>query len=410
VANQYLNTNWVSMEILRILINKLVVAEFFNRSWEKDFEKEFAPGSTVTVKFPWRPFVTNGMGYNPQGIARISTTISLDQWLQIAFEWDDYETAVKLERSEEELRENYWDPCAAAMGQEIDSICASFAYQNASNITGVLGTDPTSVSTYYGARKILMQQACPPGKKGALISSSMMSSLGSNITSIFHPDDEITRMWKEGSIGVLAGFKFFESQSLYSQTAGTWASTVTVTGANQNGTALIITGTNGDTINAGDKFSMANVNFVNPQTRRSAGPLTPKTFTVVQNYTLDGNADTIQILPPIYGPGSPYQNVDALPANGAALTLWPGTASPNGKVGTVGLALSRFAFGLIGGKLYVPHAVEKSGQAQDPDSGIAVRKVIAWDPVRSMKVNRMDSLIGTGNFYQDNGAVCILGA
>jgi coat protein Gp5 len=410
VANQFINTSWVCLEILRILINELECAEYFNRDYEKEFNKEFAPGSNVTIKFPWRPTVTQGMGYDPQGIARISTTISLDEWLQIAFEWDDYEKAVKLERSEKELRENYWQPCAKAFAQEIDSICADFASTNASNVVGSLGTDPTSVSTYYGARKILKQQACPPGKRCMLISSSMMASLGANITSIFHPDDEITQMFKEGAIGRLAGFSFFESQSLYEQTAGTWASTVTVTGANQSGTALIITGTNGDTINARDKFSVANVNAVNPQTRRSAGPLTPKSFTVVQNYTLDGNPDTISILPPIYGPGSPYQNVDALPSNGAALTLWPGTASPNGKTGTIGLALSRFAFGLVGGKLYLPKAVEDSGQQMDPDSGIALRKVEAWDPVRSVNVKRMDSLLGTGNLYQDNGACVVAGA
>jgi hypothetical protein len=58
----------------------------------------------------------------------------------------------------------------------------------------------------------------------------------------------------------------------------------------------------------------------------------------------------------------------------------------------------------------VPKAVEQSGQAQDPDTGIAVRKVKAWDPVRSMDINRMDSLLGFGNLYQDNGACCIVGA
>ena len=42
--NLFLNTNWVSMEILRLLVNKLTIAEHFNRSWEKDFDKEFAVG------------------------------------------------------------------------------------------------------------------------------------------------------------------------------------------------------------------------------------------------------------------------------------------------------------------------------------------------------------------------------
>lgn len=399
------------MDILRLLLNKLEVAEYFNRSWESDFEKDFAPGSSITVKFPWRPGVIDGMGYAPQGISRISTTLNLDQWLQIPFEWDDYERAVKLERSEEQLRENYYEPCAAAMSQEIDSRCANFARYNTSAFTGVLGTDPTSVSTYYTARRIMKELACPPGKRCQLISSSMMATFGANITSIFQPPDEVSRMFKEGAIGKLAGFDFYESNSLYSHTAGTWASSNTVNGAGQSGTSILINATAGDTFNQGDKISFGSVNRVNPMTKRTAGPLTAKTFTITQAYTALGtSADTIQILPPIYGPGSQYQNVDALPLNSASMTLWPGTASPNGKSGTVGLALSRFAFGLVGAKLYVPKAVEEAGQATDPDTKISVRKVKAWDPVRSVEINRMDSLLGFGNLYQDNGACAVVGA
>jgi hypothetical protein len=36
------------------------------------------------------------------------------------------------------------------MAQEIDSRGANFAWQNASNIVGALGTNPTSIPTYYG--------------------------------------------------------------------------------------------------------------------------------------------------------------------------------------------------------------------------------------------------------------------
>lgn len=412
MPNNFLNTNWVSMDILRLLLNKLEVAEYFNRSWQGDFEEEFAPGANITVKFPQRFFTSDGMGYQPQGINRLSTTVSLDQWIQVAFEWDDYERAVKLERSEEELRENYLDPAGAALAQEFDNRCAKFAYQNSSMVAGVLGTDPTSVSTFYTARQRLKENACPPGKRCMLISSSMMASLGTNITTIFHPADEVTKMWKEGAIGRLAGFDFFESNSLYAHTAGTWAGAVTVSGGGQSGTSLVITATGGDTFNVGDKFSILNVNLANPMTRRIPGKKAAKVFTITQALVAAGGAgaDTINFLPAIYGPGSQYQNVDALPANGATMTLWPGTANPNGLVGTVGLALSRFAFALVGAKLYVPKAVESAGQAQDPDTRIAVRKVKAWDPVRSMEINRMDSLMGQGNLYQDNGAVAVVGA
>ena len=410
MANNFLNSNWVSLKILRLLVNKLVVNEYFNRQWQGDFDKEFAPGSSIQVKFPQRWNVTDGMGYNPQSVNRLSTTVSLDQWLQIGFEWDDYEVAVKLERSEAELEANYFEPAAAAMAQEWDSRSALFAYQNASNVVGILGTSPTSVSAYYQARRVMMENASPMGPRVTCWSSEMMQQLGVNIATFFQPPDELSSMFKDGALGKIAGFNVFESNSLYSHTAGTWAGAVTVTGAGQSGSSLIITGSNGDTLKKGDKISVANMNGVNPMTKRVAGVATAKRLTVQQDFTLTGGSDTISILPAIYGPGTQYQNVDALATNGAALTLWPGTAAPNGKVGTVALAMGKNAFAFVGARLYVPKSTESAGQAYDKQTQIGIRKVHAWDPVRSMNVHRMDSLGGFGNFYQDNDACCIAAA
>jgi len=411
-TNNFANTNWVCMEILRLLLNQLVIAEQFSKDFEREFNREFAVGSTVTVKLPQRFLTSDGMAYNPQGLNRVTTTVNLDQWVQIAFEWDDYERAVKLERSEAELKRNYYDPAAEAFFQEFENRAAKFAYQNASMTTGVLGTSPTSVSSYFTARQRLEENACGSGRRYMAISSDMMTSLGTNITTVFNPVDEITKNFKDGAIGRLARFTFFESQSLYSHTAGTWAGSVTVSGAGQSGTSLVITATAGDTFNVGDKFSINNVNLVNPMTRRVPGKAYNKVFTITQALTAAGGAgaDTINFLPAIYGPGSQYQNVDALPASGASLTLWPGTSSPNGKVGTVGLGLSDRAFALVGAKLYLPNAVESKGQAVDPDSGLSVRKVKVWDGYRSVLIQRMDSLFGMGNLYQDNCAVCVAGA
>lgn len=411
MANQFLNTSWISMEVLRNLKNALKVAEYFNSDWEKDYEKTFAVGTTIQVKFPQQFTIRDGLGYNPQGINRISTTVALDQPFGIDFQWDDYEAAVKAERSEEEIKEQYLQPAGVQLSQEIDSRAALFAKNNVSQIVGSLGTDPPSVVFMDQARARLLQKACPPGKRAALISSSMQTnSINTPVTSLFQPSDEITTAFKEGSLGRLKGFDVFEEQSLYTHTAGTWAAAVTVTGAGQSGSNLIITGTAGDTLNQGDKFSILNVNMVNPRTRRSPGPLTAHTFTVTQDFTLTAGPDTITILPAIYGPGSQYQNVDALPANGAALTLWPGTAVPNGASGTVGLALSKYAFAIVGMRFYLPKAVEARSQAEDPQTGIPVRFVKAWDPVHSMQIHRFDTVVGFGNLYQDNGAVALLGA
>jgi hypothetical protein len=412
-ADQFLNVSWISMEVLRNLMNANKIASVFNTDWEKDYTKNFAVGTTIQVKFPQQFLIRDGLGYNPQGINRISTTISLDQPFGIDFQWDDYEAAVKAERSEEEIKEQYLEPAGVQISQEIDSRAALFAKNNVSQIVGSLGTDPTSVVFLDQARARLLQKAAPPDpKRMALISSSMQTnSINTPVTSLFTPADEIDEAFKEGSIGKLKAFRVFEEQSLYTHTAGTWAGAVTVNGAGQSGTSLLITATANDTFKQGDKVSIANVNFVNPRTRRSPGPLTAQTFTVTQDLTAaGGGVDTLQILPAIYGPGSQYQNVDALPANGAALTLWPGTASPNGASGTVGLALTKYFAAIVGMRFYLPKAVEARSQAEDRRTGIPVRFVKAWDPVHSMQIHRFDTVCGFGPLYQDNAGVGLLGA
>lgn len=406
------------MEVLRNLMNTNKVASVFNSDWEKDYEKTFAVGATIQVKFPQQFTIRHGLGYNPQGINRISTTISLDQPFGIDFQWDDYEAAVKAERSDEEIKQEYLEPAGVQLSQEIDSLAAQFAKNNVSQITGILGTDPSSVQFMDDARRKLLELACPPDRnRMALISSSMQTnSINTPVTSLFNPSDEIDEAFKEGSLGRLKGFRVFEEQSLYSHTAGTWAGAVTVSGAGQSGTSLVITATAGDTFNKGDKISIANVNRINPRTRRSPGPLTAKTFTITQDLTAVGGAgaDTLQILPAIYGPNgadpSQYQNVDALPADGAALTLFPGTANPNGASGTVGLALTKYSFAIVGMRFYLPKAVEARSQAEDRRTGIPVRFVKDWNSVYSMQIHRFDTVVGFGNLYQDNAAVGLLGA
>lgn len=408
MANNFLDTNWVSMKILWILQNALEVASQFNTEWESEFGKTFPVGSSVQVKLPQRWLVTNGLGYQPQGINRLATTINLDQVFGIHFEWDSYERLVKMERSQEELEENYLKPAAVQLAQETDSRAAKFAYQNASGVVGTLGTNSTTIDFAAAADEYLYEKACPKGTRHLILSASQMRSyVVPNVTQ-FNPAPEISRMFRTGVLGTAVGWEWYRSNSLYKHTAGTAVTSLVVTGANQSGNILTITGTGGQTLLQGDKISILNVNGVNPSTRRVIS--STQSFTVLASVTLTGGSDTVQISSSIYGPGSQYQNVDALPADGAAITLWPGTTSPSGKAGTVGLGLSKFAFAMSGGKLEVPKAVERAEQTVDPDTGMAVRFVRAWDQRESKMTNRFDMCLGFGNLYNDNGSVAVAGA
>jgi hypothetical protein len=410
MPNTFQYADWLTMESLRLLKNKLTVAKFFNTDINKEYTREFPVGETVRVKLPHRFTIREGIGYSPQPITRIYTTVTLDQIFGVDFEWDSAEAALKMERGQEAVRREYIEPAMAQIAQEIDSRAARWAYQNASLVVGALGTDPTALATIGAVRQKLIEQACPPeGKKGLIIAPSVNTALVDAFKGLFQDGDAIARQYTEGYLGRLQGFDVFESMSLYRHTAGTWASSVTVNGANQSGSTLVVSCTNGDTFKRGDKISIANVLPVNPMTRRAYGTA-PKTFTILQDVTASGTSATLTISPAIYGPGSQYQNVSALPANGAALTLWPGTSSPNGKSGTVNVAVHEDAFALVGVKLELPKSAELASQTRDPQTGLSVRFVRMFDPQLSRMINRFDVLLGFGNLYPDSCAVAIASA
>lgn len=413
MPNTFLYTDWLAMEALRHLTNKLEVAQFFNTSYNSEFTKEFPIGETVRVPYPWRPSVREGLGYNPQSIERIYTTITIDQIFGIDFEWDSAEKALLMERGQERISDTYIKPSMIKLAQEIDSRCALYAYQHTSLATGVLGTDPTSFATFGAARQKLIEQSgwTSSGKRGVILPPSVNTSMVSASGTLFNPGDTVSKAFKEGYIGRNAGTDWYESMSLYSHTAGTWAGVVEILTAPVSGaTTLSLTATTGDTFKKGDIINIAAVKPVNPSTKRTYGSAL-KTFVIQADVTAAASAATVTILPAIYGPGSAYQNVDALPLAGADLTLFPGTTSPNGKVGTSSLVLTQDAFALVGVSLELPtQGAEIAVQKRDPESGLAVRFIRQFDPFQSKMINRFDVAMGLGSLYSDNSAVRILGA
>lgn len=412
MANNFLDTNWVSMKMLWFLDNSREIAANFNSDWESELTgKSFPVGSTIQVKLPNSPVVTSGLAYQEQSINRLATTLSLDQIFNIHQGWDSYEKLVKMERSEKELDDAYFKPNGKQLAQELDSRAAQWAYQNASNVFGVLGTDATTISPFTAAQRRLYEKACPEGDTYMCLSPSLMESYVKNNVTQFNPTKEISDMFRTGIIGTAAGAKWVRSNSLYKHTCGTAPTGgVTINGAGQSGSTLVLTGTATQTIKKGDKFAITSVNGVNPRTRR-AGSMGLQHITALQDLTLTGGADSLLISPALFGPGSNYQNVDNLPVNGAALTFWPGTTTPAGLSGLVSLCITKYAFLIAGGKFETPdRGVMKSGEATDPDTGLHIAYVQAWDQFNRKTTNRWDCCVGFGNATPDNGCVALAGA
>lgn len=409
MPNTFVFPTWVSMEPLRQLLNRLEIASIFTSNWNSEFKREFAVGETITVKKPNRVNVTDGLGLVTSPMAPQTTTISLNQPFHIGLEWDDFEKVMYMERPDDQIRRLYLEPVAQKLYQEVESRAALFAYQNTPNVFGILGTNPVLPTPFLNAADRLHDKSAPTDERKMIISSRMMTSFLVPQPVQFNPAPEITQQYKKGVVGTAHGWEWYRSNSLYRHTAGTWAAAVTVNLAGQSGSNLNVNCTNGDTFLKGDVFSILNVNFVNPNTLRVPAGNQVQHYVLTQDVTAAGATASLPIYPPIIGPGTAFQNVDALPANLAALTSWPGTAGPNGLSGTQGLALAPNAFAIVGASYERPPNVQCSF-TRDPETGLAIRFTRQWDIQTAKTYSRWDMCIGFGVLYADECAARVVGA
>lgn len=396
---------WVAAKSLYLLESKRSVSQFFNTDYSREFKLSYPVGKSIEVPYPMQWSIRNGLEANPQAISRRHATISIGEPFGIDWEMDSLEKVLLGPRERQQYTKDFIDPAMAQLAQEIDSRCALYAMQHGSGVVGALGTNPSTFDATSGAARQNMADlgANAGDERGMIVPPAVMRAVKTSAFGSFNPVKEIERQFRTGLIGHSDSFDWYEtSASLYKHTAGTWAGAVTVTTAPSNGAStLSVTCTTGDTFKAGDKFSIASVLPVHPITKRSFGS-TAATFSVTAAATGASSAATLSIEPPIYYEG-PYQNVDSQPAASAALTLWPGTTSPNGKVGMVGLAIPQNAFALVGVEMPLFTDQEVCQQRRNPETGIAIRYSTGSDIRSSKHLSRFDVCIGLGTFY---GQLC----
>lgn len=418
VENQLEVTDWLSMECARLLTNELFISAGFNNDWAKDYDQPFAIGENVRIPLPWRPIGGEGMDYEPEPIVRRHFDGVVNRVPHVHFEWGSVEQALRLTRGREKIREEILKPAMQKMRQKIELMAAQHAAINAPNVLGTLGTDPTTLGFAGQARALMLQMAGWTGsKRTAAISPSVMQSIVQQATvtvPAFNPNDLIAKAFVEGYLGENGGFQFSESMSLMQITAGTRASTTSIsTTAASGDSSLVIACTSGDTFYAGEKFSVAGRYAVNPGTLQQANTTAFQCAVAGapgQLYTASGATITLPITDVIYGPGDPYQNITVLPTAADVVTWWPGTTSPNGKSGTLSVLFNRDAFTIFPVKLANPEMVEIASQNRDPRSGVSVAFIRAFDPVQRRWINRFDALLGLGNLYNRNCGTVLAGA
>jgi hypothetical protein len=380
------------------------------RNMSTEYSKEYGQktrkiGDTFNVRKPQRFQTTDGITYQPQPLVNTQVPITVDQFTGVHFEFDSIERTLSLDY----IQEKYAKPAAVAISHEINRRAAKYCALNTFNAVGTPGTTPTTIDTYLSAGDKIVQQGLPENERLACIINRKMSSqyvIGNK--TVYNPAGQISSMIEKGKIvDSTLGYEFFTDQTIYTHTTGALGGTPLVSGSNQtadggnNATMNLLTkgwtAAAAARLAAGDIFTIAGIYSVHPQTRQSTGDL--QQFVVTAAFSSDGSGNgNVNISPALTASGQ-YQNVSALPADGAAITVLgaASTATPQG------LLMHKDAFAFVSVPLENPEAngVEMVAQETDPLTGTNLSFIRDFDPVSRKHINRFDTMYGFGKLYPE---------
>jgi hypothetical protein len=357
MANTFLTPSVFAQEGLMQLENELVLGNKVHT----DHSKEFAmKGDTINIR---RPTQYQGQMDNldvtsySEDITQGKTTIVMDKTMTIKMDVGAIDGTLSFDRVQEDIIR----PAVIKMRDEIEVNLASL-YTNLYHFTGTAGTVPSTFKSLAQGGAIMTDGAVPQSDRFAVHGTDATVELADGLKGVFVQDKAKTA-FEQAEIGRYGGFMNYESVHAPTHVVGVATGTPLVNGASQNVTYAASKDTWSQTLNtngwtnsttgilkAGDVFTIAGVNAVNPISKADTGRL--QTFTVLAD--ADSGASTgpaaLTISPPIITDGA-YKTVTAVPADDAVITVKTGAS---GAIHKQSLLLHPKAFALVSRPLKVP--------------------------------------------------------
>lgn len=376
----------ITKETLVMLENNLVAAGRVNRKFENQFVKI---GTTLTIRKPNRFKVTNGPGLVIQNIIEPSTSITISNQLQVAFQFSSSELTLTVE----EFSERYLKPAGAEIANQIDYIVLT-NYNQVFNEVGSPGTVPANFAALAAVGQRMDEGAVPQEGRTLILNPSAYWAMAVGLSTLYVKS--VAEPALKGYLATIANFEIFLDQNIQGQLVGNYGGTPVVNGAGQTGSQIVSNGWSTSItglLNLGDVFTINGVFAINPKNRQSTGSLQNFVVTSMANSDSAGNS-TIGIYPAITLTG-PYQTVSNAPANLAAITV-KGAAN---NLYAQNIGFVKDAFGLVTVPLEVPQGVDFA--AREMYKNISLRVIRAYDVFNDVFPCRLDALLGTATYYQE---------
>ena len=336
MANTLGNYNplFYAQEALIQLESQLGMASRVHRGYD-DERRAFGKGDTISIRKPGT-FTVNNAPATAEDLAPETSSIVLDQWKEVKFKLSDKELAYTQQR----IIEEHISPAMYAMANHVDGVLCGL-YTDVGNGIEVNDAGDKALTNIASARKVQRDLGVPmDGNLNMMIDTTLENAFLIDSAFVQHQGAGATGVdqQKSGSIGNKLGYDIFSSQNVKAHTGG---------GNAKGATSMTIdSGTDADTFNAGDTFTITGDS---------------QKYSVKTTVTTGSGAGTVVISPPMQ-----QANLDD------AVVTFDATVDYSG----VGMAFHKNAFALALAPL--PDQLPNNMGAQvatvsDPRTGLAIR-------------------------------------
>ena len=404
MSNSLLTNSVITKECLRELKNQLGLAKHVNRDYDDRFAvKGGKIGDTINIRKPARYSVTSGAALNIQDSQDSSVALQLSNQKHVGMAFSSKDRTLSID----EFRDRYIKPAMTSLANDIDYTGHSEMYKQVFSSVGVPSASafPSTLKGFTEGVAKMQLLGCPVDEYIAVVDPVVQASLVEGLKGLFQSSEQIKRQYEKGLMGMAAGCKFISSANVVKHTIGALGGTPLTNygSAFVEGASTLVTdgwtAAAATRLKAGDVISIADVYAVNPVTKQSTGQLAQ--FVLASDTASDGSGNmTITLDRAIYASGA-TQNVNALPADGKAITIFGHASSYANVVAPQNLVFHKDAFVLGMADLELPEGGAQGQRASDPDAGLSIRLVQQYDINNDRNIVRLDVLYGWKCVYPE---------
>ncbi|WP_048766316.1 P22 phage major capsid protein family protein [Acinetobacter sp. 243_ASPC] len=300
MPNKVLTHSMIAREAAAMLLEKSVFIRSVSRDREQDVRKEvdgYKKGGKVTIRVPPVPVVTDGnvINQDDQNInaQEQEVVLKVDTHKHVALQFGVYERELELS----DYKERFLKPAVNSLASVVDADILKKAIITVNNFTLYGANEKHPLAPFGRIRSAMNRALSPDSDRKVITSSDLQNDIVDNSGTLFNPNTEIAKQYKEGYVGRARGFDFFESEHIWSLTNAK-TSGITTNAAAQTGGTLAVKGlANGDVIEAGQVFEIPGVYMIHPLTRQKTAHLMQ--FTVLEKVIAGGATATLKIYPEI---------------------------------------------------------------------------------------------------------------